>query len=102
MTNQEALGLAKVFYFLLSSGDLIHVLKYEKQKFITYQNHSLLTKRYDIVDGKNSMISMLHDLKKNYSHMKLSINIKKTEERYSITKSDYFKEAVKLAAREDE
>ena len=42
MTNQEALGLAKVFYFLLSSGDLIHVLKYEKQKFITYQNHSLL------------------------------------------------------------
>ncbi len=69
MTPQEAVEGAKVFYFLLKTGQLVHVLKYEAKKVATYENHSRLIKRYDIVNGKEGMISMLYDLKKNYIHL---------------------------------
>lgn len=101
MTAQEVIDGAKVFYFLMESGQLVHVLKYETAKFATYQDHSSLIKRYDIANGKQDMVSMLYDLKKNYSYLGIwPINIKKTEEYYSVTQNDYFKEAVRVAAEE--
>lgn len=100
MTGEEFDWDSKVFYFLMKDGNVIHVLRHDKKKFCTFRYNKNTIKGYSI-DGKAGMVSMTYDLKRNYSHLKLwPLSIRLTEEHYAITRSDYFREAVRVAAKE--
>lgn len=93
---------AKVFYFLREDGYLLHATTNNRKELDIYFGLKNMIKHYPI-RHREDMISMLYDLKTNFKELKIKgVDIKKSEERYSITKNDYFKEAVRLAAKEGE
>ena len=92
---------AKVFYFLREDGWLLRGTTNDKEELDRYFSYTNMIKHYAITT-KEDMISMLYDLKTNFGEVRIQgVNIKRTEERYSITQNDYFREAVRVAAKED-